>query len=463
MSPILSIVISICIPVMLTFYLSPTYQVKADWLAVVLLIVSLGALGLHRSGVEKGIKPLAPLLAILLYAVALGISKGTWPNATPYMGQLLTGFIPYLLLYVVFRNQPPAQVPVLALAVFLVPGLVHLAFMYLDIFLAVVKSDALWSASSRNHWLEHLKDVPRVGRRYLSMALMHLLGAGLLMAWLFRHAPGSYWAWTLSFLSVLSLALLDARNAYVSAIIGLGVLLMAIGPMRIRRVLNFVPPTRLAPSLVLVGLLIGAVGIGYSAGKSRWLSMSYSFATAIHDVFISEVELSRRPFVDAGYWNKPIEDFDTCHREKHHRCMVDQSAYLRMAWFLSGAQSIIAHPWGIGYSTDYMARYWGIPEGGGTYNRVDSFLIECMISFGLVGCALYALLVFALLQSLRRALQAETASAVLVIACGIVLVCVGRAMVDTLDEGLWRYVMASMGMYYGTLHAIEGTEGSSSP
>lgn len=181
--------------------------------------------------------------------------------------------------------------------------------------------------------------------------------------------------------------------------------------------------------------------------------MSDSFAAAAHDVFDSEVEMAQRPFVNESYWSAPIVDIDTCYLEGHFRCRIDQSAYLRMAWLLSGMQSLINHPWGIGYSADYMARLWGVAGEKGKYQRSDSFLVEHIVSFGLVGIVLYAWLLWGLLRSLRCAIRTDNATVVLVAVCGIICICVGRALVDVFTEGLWRYLMALLGMYYGLLHS----------
>lgn len=127
-----------------------------------------------------------------------------------------------MLLYLMFRNQDGANIPLLVVGVFLIPGLIHLAFMYLDMFRAIQHGDVLFVSSSRQGLLEYIKDTPRVGRRYLSLALLHLLFAGLMMSWYLRRTPTRYLAWGLSSFSVLSLFLLDARAAYASVLIGGG-------------------------------------------------------------------------------------------------------------------------------------------------------------------------------------------------------------------------------------------------
>lgn len=451
---------AIWLSLIFTLYLAPSKYFTADLLAAVLLVIALGAFGLRRSGVMGGIKPLAPLLVMLLYVGVFGLSVGAVPDAVPYMSELLIGFLPFLLLYVMFRNQARSDVPVLAVGVFLVPGLVHLAFMYLDISLAIWNGDVPFMSSSKHGVLEYIKDAPRVGRRYLSLSLLHLLCVGLLMAWQLRRVPARHFAWGLSGLSFLSLALLDARAGYASAIIGGGLLVMAVGPTRAWQSLKYFVPVGSAGRALLVSLLIAAVGLGYSAGKSRWVAMGDSLTAAVHDVFDSEVELAQRPYVSESYWNAPIEDIDRCYLEGHFRCRIDQSAYLRMAWLLSGLQSLVDHPFGIGYSEDYMARLWGVAGEKGKYQRSDSFLVEHIVCFGILGIMLYVMLVWGLLRSLRYALQSGNAPVVLVAVCGIILVCVGRALVDVFSEGLWRYLMALLGMYYGLLHSNGWRTGS---
>lgn len=259
---------AIWLSLIFTLYLAPSKHFTADLLAAVLLVIALGAIGLRRSGVMGCIKPLTPLFVMLLYVVLFDLSSEAEPDAVFYMRELLLGFIPFLLLYVMFRNQAPAQVPMLAVTVFLLPGLVHLAFMYLDIFLAVQHGDVPFLSSSKHGLLEYVKEAPRVGRRYLSLALLHLLCAGLLMTWYLRRVPTKYWAWGLSSLGALSLALLDARAAYVSVIIGAGLLLMAVGSTRVWQALKSFLPNGSGG-----GWGVGVGAISRLAGRGRGLGL----------------------------------------------------------------------------------------------------------------------------------------------------------------------------------------------
>ncbi|OWY27297.1 hypothetical protein [Herbaspirillum robiniae] len=442
--------------VILTLYLAPSKYPIADLIAAFSLVIFLGMFGWHRSGIAAGCKPLTPLIFMLLYVAALAFSNGTEDGAQTYIKELIFGFLPFFLLYVVFRNQVPEREPSLLLALFLIPGVVHLAFMYLDVFVALQKGNIPFSSSSKQGMLEYIKDAPRVGRRYLSWALLHLLCAGWLMTWRHKHARARYLAGAMTGLSILSLALLDARAAYASVAFSGAVLIFVIGPGTAWRKIRPYLPTGLG-RIVLVCFFMVVVGLGYSAGKSRWISMSYSIKAATHDVFDSQVELSQRPFVDESYWSAPIKDINACYLEGHFRCKVDQSAYLRTAWILTGMQSLWDHPFGIGYSDDYMGRLWGVAGEPGKFQRGDNFLVQHVVSFGVFSLLFYAWVIWGVLRSTRRAIRSGRASVSLVTLCAIILVCAGRGLVDVFSEGLWRYFMALLGMYYGLLHSSART------
>jgi hypothetical protein len=454
LSWLLQALIALWLSVIFVLYTAPTaakYH-AADLLAGVLLVLSLVAIGVRRLGLADATKSVLPLIAMLAYVIAQALVLGDG-GGWSYIQQLLYGFVPYLLFYFLFRNQSVTvrYSPLIIMAIFILPGLVHVAYMYFDIGLALQKGAVAFS--SKQGLLEYVKESPRVGRRYLSVAMLHLLCGGLLMAWYFRLRLGRYCAWVIVGLSVLSLALLDARAAYVSVIIGGLLMVFAVGPTRAWQALRSFLPIGLGWKLVLAGLLVGAIAVGYSAGKSRWVAMSYSFQAAVHDVFDAKEELAQRPYVNAGYWSAPIEDINVCYLEGHFRCKVDQSAYLRMAWLLVGLASVVDHPLGIGYSDNYLGRLWGVAGDEGKYQRSDSFLVEHIVSFGLPGVALYGLLFWGVLRTLQRSVRSGEAGAALVLVCGIILVCVGRGLVDVFSEGLWRYLMALLGMYYGLLHS----------
>lgn len=453
----LQAIVVLWLSVIFTLYMTPSaakYQ-AGDMLAAALLVLMLAAIGVNRSGLADAIKPVAPLLVMLGYIVAQGFWLGDGGSG-PYVQQLLYGFVPYTLFYLLFRNRvvTVAHTPWLIIAIFIFPGVVHAAYMYFDIGHAIQKGALLFTSSSTHGLLEYVKEAPRVGRRHVSVAMLHLLCGAFLVAWNFRSTGGRYWAWFVAGLSVLSLVLLDARAAYLSVLIGGVLMVFAVGPGRAWQVSRSLLPVGLTQRLVMASLLAGVMAVGYNAGKSRWLVMSYSFEAAVHNVYDTKEELAQRPYVNAGYWNAPIEDINKCFLEEYFRCKVDQSAYLRMAWLIVGLTSVEDHPLGIGYSDNYLGRLWGVGGDGGKYFlRIDSFLVEHLISFGLPGIALYGVLCWGVLRSLRRSVLLGRASVESVLTCAIIMVCVGRGLVDVLSEGLWRYLMALLGMYFGLLHA----------
>lgn len=439
-----------------TLYLAPTKHFAADFIVTILLLIALAVFGRRRSNINGVIRPLAPLLFMALYAVALDFYGQRQPGYAFYIRELLIGFAPFMLLYVIFRNQRSSDVTLLTVAVFFFPGFVHLTLMYWDIFLSIAQGQVPFSAGQG--WLEYIKETPRVGRRYLSMALLHLACGTVLIAWYLRHSPTKYWVWGLSSICVLSLALLDARAAYVSVIIGGALLLMVTGPTQAWKW----PKTLLLRTLDwkivrggLVCLVVGAIVVGYSAGKSRWVSMSYSFKAAAYDVFDSNEDLAERPYVSQAYWSAPIEDAEKCFSQGDFRCKVDQSAYLRMAWLLSGLKSVVNAPLGIGYTDDYMARLWNVAGQDNKYQKTDSLLVELMVTFGVPGILLYCLFFGELMRTCRGSVVSGKATAAIVLVCGIILVCAARGLIDTLSEGLWRYLMALAGMFYGVVHSNE--------
>lgn len=452
----LQALIAFGLAVIFTLYMAPSpakFQ-TADMLAAVSLLLGMVTIGVRRTQLVDAIKPIAPILVILAYMIAQFFLFGAIGNV-PYIQQLLYGFVPYIFFYLLFRTraQLVSHTPFFIMSLFILPGLVHVAYMYFDIGIAIRDELVSFVANSEHGLLESVKDSLRVGRRYGSVAMLHLLCGGLYMVCHFRVSPGRFWAWSLVGLSVLSLALLDARAAYCSLVIGGALMVASVGPMRAWLALRNILPAGLRFRLALVVLLAGVVAVGYSAGTSRWVAMSYSARAAVHDVFVSNEELARRPYVDAGYWKVPIEDVKKCYLEGYFRCKVDQSAYLRVAWMLEGLSAVIDHPFGIGYSDNYMGRIWGVEGDVGKYQRIDNFLVEQLVSFGIITVVLYGLLCCVLMCTLRRVVRSGEATADLVLVCGLILACIGRGLIDVFSEGLWRYLMALLGLYYGLLHA----------
>jgi hypothetical protein len=458
-SVLLKAALALSLSIIFTLYLAPTPEKfeQADRLAALLLIPALGFYIRRLPRIVDGIKPLVPLivfigyLALQAWVVVHGDDAGL-----RYVIQLVSGFVPYLLFYLIFRTLTKDQADILLIATLVIPGLVHVAYLYLDVFLAINGGEVAFLTSSKQGLLEYVKDSPRVGRRYVSMALLHLLCGGLLAAWYAKDSLLRQGAWILSGLSVLSLALLDARAAYATVLIAALLLAGAVGTRQtfrsIKNAFHWHPKWK----LVLAVFLVPLIALGYSAGKSRWIAMSYSIERAAHDVFDTKTPLSVRPYVDMTFWSDPIEDVEKCYLTGQFRCRVDQSAYLRMAWLLEGAQSLVSNPLGIGFSDDYMGNLWGVEGNSDKYQRVDSFLVEHIVSFGWPAILLYGWLFWGVVSAMRLAVRAGNTRAATIMLCALVLTCAGRTLVDVFSEGLWRYMMALLGIYYGLLHASNG-------
>ncbi len=447
------IALTLFLCLIVTLYMAPSKESTADLMVVSLMVILLGTSAQRVNLRVNFFTSLTPLFFLLLYVALSCVLTGLgWDFAK----MLLFGLLVFLLFYSIFRHQSPSTNLMVILMVLLIPGLIHLGYLFYDIGRALWYGDISFASSSRQGILEHLKNAPRVGRRYVSLSLIHLLGGALLMSWYYRLSSLRYLAWILLALGLLSLAVMDARAAYVSVFIGAALLCYAVGIKRVRRAWkNFLPNGYVAP-LVVVGVLGIAAVAGYSAGKSRWLSLDYSLFVAMHDVFVSEVPLPERPFVDARYWDEPINNPKKCYLEKEFRCAVDQSAYLRFAWLLSGIKSLMEFPIGVGHSKNYMARMWNVADLEGRYQHNDSFLVELGVAFGFPGLLLYGWLVWGVVRSLQMTTKEGNASVALMVIAGLVLISFGRSFVDQFNEGLWRYLMVLLGVYYGVLHSVEG-------
>lgn len=449
--------VALCLSVILTLDLAPSEfkYLLADAMTCALLILTLATAGrVWRLSLATSIKPVMPLLVLLVYAMTQGQVTGE-NGGWLYAHQFVQGFVPYLLFYVLFRNWSPKQTPLLLLVVFVIPGLVHLAFMYVDIYIAVKSGKMLFETSSKQGYLEYVKDAPRVGRRYLSVALLHLLVGGLLATSLSTLRSLKFWACSLLSVSAMSLALLDARAAYASLFIGALLALVLVGRHQAWLTLKSIVGNGWIRKLILAGLIAITITIGISAGKSRYVAMTYSVDAAVHDVLDRSTPLGERPYVNARYWKEPIDDPSKCYLEGQFRCKVDQSVYLRVAWLLTGLKGVFDHPFGVGgYPDHYMGRLWGFVDDAEKYQLGDSFFSQTLVSFGLPGIVLWVIFIGMLFSSVRRSIEAGSQVSTWIVV-GLILVCIGRGLIDDFSLGLWRYFMGLVGMCYGLLHSLE--------
>lgn len=359
--------------------------------------------------------------------------------------------IPFMLLYFMTQALPRQHLVSFIVIVLMLPGLVHLAFMAIDVTRALLSHDSARLFVNHQGLFESFKDAPRVGRRYLSLALVQLLVSGALLRFSSESVGFRRAGLAISITAMLCLAFLDARSAYLSIVIGGSISVLAMWPMW-RRVLARLGGSR-KPWMAIGATLIAVSLVGYASGKSRWVTAFYSANLAIHDVFRTDVPLQQRPFVDQGVWDAEIDDLDRCFKEMRFRCVVDQSMYLRVAWLFTGVAGIIDHPLGVGYSPSYLGRQWGVEGVPGKFQRTDNFLIELGVSFGLLGIAFYIAHWWRIARNVRRALvTAEPPECILVSVLGCLLfICMGRSLIDTWSEGLWGYLFALFGIFAGVV------------
>jgi hypothetical protein len=337
--------------------------------------------------------------------------------------------------------------------VLVIPGLVHLSYLYWDMVHALIAKGLSLEGMLQPLLIESLKDTPRVGRRYVSLAMVQLIfTAGIINFYTKRRALKRC-AFGLLLISLFSLALLDARSAYVSIFIASAAMLSVFGygilPICFQSGFSVKKNVKLLCVAVCSVLIISTVA--FNAGKSRWLAMEYSVGMAFNDVFKSTAVLSDQPFVSIAFWEDPILDFDKCLSEQHFRCVADQSAYLRSAWVLSGIRSLADHPMGIGYTKSYMAHLWGVAGQKGMYQYNDIFLVELAVCFGFLGLLFYLWLFADVTLNLKNLIKKKSNYELLLLGA-LLFTLFGRGMVDQLTDGLWRYLMAILGMFYGLLY-----------
>ena len=456
--------------VILTLYLAPTKESYANTLVVIvgLVVVALSDFGLRHLMV---LKALLPLGLLSLYAFALDrILPHT--DTSIFYERMAWGVLAFWLFFYIFATMRLGRRYLWVFFIFAVPALVHLLYMYADIISIAIGQD--------NIDIETIKDMPRVGRRYLSHALIPLLVVAFLVG---PRVRPKRWLPAIFLVGLagptVSLALLDARAAYIS-LLG-AVLAVAIIPPLRREFMQAAGRWQLRMRSFYAGLAalaIVAALVGYYTGKSRWTAMEASIAAAIADVHSSEAAAAAYsrsvvaavasaprantaktpkplPFSDTEYWNKSIEK--RC-SENRARCFVDQSMYLRSAWMLQALVQLKHHPFGIGQRRQLM--FYESPGQVGTEGKRgntagDNFVIEAALAYGFIGLALYGWLWCRTIYMGVLVSSKSKRKVVFIALLTIIGICIMRAFVDVLSYGLWYYWMALLGVMYGCI-AHEG-------
>ena len=456
--------------VAMTLYLAPTKDGYANILVFLLGVVVLVSrrFQAHHLAVLKGLLPLG-LLG--LYALLL---QHLFPksNAETLIDRLLLGAMAFWICYYVFATMRLGRRYLWLFFLFVVPAAVHLLYMYTDIASSVIGLDSVD--------FETLKDMPRVGRRYLSHVLVPLLVTTMLLG---ARVRPQRWL-PLVFLAgiglpAISLALLDARAAYIS-ILGATLVVLVVPPLRrefqsalglwSRRMRWYYP--------LLLLVLTATALTAYSSGKSRWSAMVFSFAAAVVDVRSGDADRHsvvdvrsgdadrhsivdarsgdadrhrKPPFADKSYWNQPIKE--RC-AENKARCWVDQSMYLRTAWLFYAVGQLKEHPFGAGQKRALMS-FDGAPlihaSDGSANTAGDNFIIEAAMAFGFVGLALYGWLWCSVIRSGVMAVVQAKRKAIPALLVTLIGICIIRSFVDVVSYGLWYYWMAMVGVMYGCI------------
>lgn len=440
---------------MFTLYLAPAplkYR-AGDLVALLMLIAFAVVFKPSARQVAAALKPLIPLFILAAYAILIGLYRGV-DGGFGYAANTLIGVLPYLAFYWMAKNAEKPRIKGLMLAAFLIPGLIHLGYMYFDIARLIIDDKILFVSSSMQGLLEHVKDSPRVGRRYVSVALTHLILGGVFLGLAFKSLRARYWGVAVVAVAFLSLALLDARAAYVSMLGGSVVMLFSPIFRSSIKTAFFLLKKHDWLRFLFTLMIVAVIGLAYNTGKSRWLSMEYSVTEALKDTSIQTQSTDPLPFVDSNYWENPIADMKECYEGKQFRCRVDQSAYLRVAWLVSGLSSLAAHPFGIAYSENYMERVFAEKAGENKYKKTDSFIVEVMVAFGYVGILLWIWLWGGTVRAMLAIREKDRGHAVTIaLLAAIIFACVTRSMIDVVSDGLWRYLMALLGIFYGLLHS----------
>jgi hypothetical protein len=339
------------------------------------------------------------------------------------------GLAVFFVVHVVLKRVKISDEELL-IFLFILPAGVHFAYMWVDIYLYITRIGA------SDFVLSALKDVPRIGRRYLSNALVGgFVGAVFLSLMLQRQKK--LWRYlAISFL--LSLLVLDARGAYVSLIVA--VLILALIAERAMVMQAVQKITRYRASLIVI--IVVVLSIGYVSGSDRWMNFSRSIENAWLDT-VHKAE-PYPPYIDKNFW-ADVEDVEKCLTERQKRCWIEQSAYLRFAWMIEGVLSLSKVPFGVGGGDNYMGRYWGVEGDSNKWQRVDSGMTEYLVTFGIVSVVYLCLLFNLFFNSICKFQNVSKST----IAIGLLIVVLaGRMAFDLVTEGLWLYLSALFAAYF---------------
>jgi hypothetical protein len=331
------------------------------------------------------------------------------------------------------------------LVILLLPGVVHLAIFFVDIF---SKYDSFSNILAN---MENIKDIPRVGRKYLSIGLSLFLVSAFI-----GSARSSGKIKLLLLFSILptsiALAVLDTRAAFIALILVIvTVIVIPVFRRSLGRALTEISDRKFILLAYIVVVLAVSVFASYESGKTRWSFLMTSLSSGIQAVKATKVDSPTKkniePWRSKNYWNSNCDG-----PTGQFRCGTDSSAYLRSSWMVYGLKGVREHPMGTAFDREPLRALYihdHPNEDTGDLALADSHsqLLDEALSFGVIGIVFYAIFFLNLIKMGYEKIQANSYSPVYF---GLYLVlgsCMTRFALDNFKEGLGYYLMSIVGMF----------------
>lgn len=435
-------------------------------MAAVLFVFSVmsGPRGLWANHFRAVVKLTWPIWGMLGYAwLFVFVNPVSSPSISSFTQWMLLGMACFLVNYLLFSRleEFPWKWAILIL---LGAGLVQLFVYAYDISIAYVQGRIIS--------MEYLKDIPRVGKKFVSLAVAELFFLSLVLVD-FKIRGYSAWSLVLAWLSLLTIASLDARAEYFA----LGVTFMLVLSWgKARRVVHDwllrLTPNRWSSYFMVLVIVLTTIMVAGMAGSQRWAQFLTSVNAAVKtdhggatkgDHNTSDLSESKNTQDEIKKWASPSY-WNSHESNDRFRYTVDSSAYLRLSWIKFGVNNFIESPWGIGVNQFPLQellnqKFPELKAQNLLYKDAEfhSAFLDMAVCLGLPGVC-FALYFFYRLFKKSYVIWEKpddnwswVAFAVAVILGSALL----RLVVDGLTEGLWYYVMSVAGILAGTTAAKE--------
>ncbi|MDB5764018.1 MAG: hypothetical protein JWQ21_3013 [Herminiimonas sp.] len=322
----------------------------------------------------------------------------------------------------------------------LLPGIFHISLFVVDLMQAYGNG-----AFDIPDYLFYIKDIPRAGRKYLTIALTSLIVFALLgSACASKKMKASL---LLLFpVAAFSFALLDTRAAQFA--VGVAISATFLIPW-LRKAFAAQATRIIYPRIFLVaylaGVLIVSIAIGYSSGKYRWSQFNLSVISAIKGPHDANLDPGEDAWVHSSYWRN-----NSC-VGRELRCSVDSSAYLRTSWLLFGLRGVLNHPFGLGANRKPLSALFLAENPSAGLDDIalkdsHSGLLDLAICFGLPGTICFLWFSLKILNLGRTRIKDNSDRVLLLGIYLIFIICLARFLVDSFTDGLGFYLMSTAGM-----------------